>query len=122
MRWAGGTGSVALLLAAAACNQEPAATLSEVPAQFVGVWDASLADCEAGGGALSVSVAPAEIRFPDSRLAVTGVAPDGDSAARVSGHFSGPGAEWDGSVRLELGGGMLSIVNGMPVVPRVKCP
>jgi hypothetical protein len=110
------------LLLLAACEEPPAATLSEVPGRFTGMWAANLADCEVGGGALAVSVDPVEVRFPDSRLAVTGVAPDGDSAVRVSGHYTGPGTEWDGSVRLELGDGVLSVVNGLPVVPRVKCP
>lgn len=110
------------MLLLAACGEAPAATLSEIPAQFVGVWDASLADCGGGGGATAVGVAPAEVRFPDSRLAVTGVAPDGGNAVQVSGHFTGPDVAWDGSVRLELGDGVLSVVNGMPVVPRVKCP
>lgn len=112
--------SSAILLAA--CGEPPAATLSEVPAHFRGVWAASRADCEAGGGPLTVSIGPADIRFPDSRLAVSEVAPDGDNAARVSGHFTGPGTEWSGSVRLELGDDVLSVVNGLPVVPRVKCP
>lgn len=110
------------LLSLAACDEPPVATLSEVPDRFTGLWTTNLADCEVGGGELAVSVALAEIRFPDSRLAVTGVAPDGENAARISGHYTGPGTEWDGSVRLELGDGVLSVVNGLPVVPRVKCP
>lgn len=110
------------LLLLVACGEPPAGTLSEVPDRFTGLWAASLADCEAGGGPLAVSVEPAEIRFPDSRLVVAEVAPDGVNAARASGHFTGPGTEWEGSVRLELGDGMLSVVNGLPVVPRVKCP
>lgn len=106
-----------------ACDEPPApATLKEVPAQFVGLWDVSLADCEAGGGPQAVTINTAEIVFSDSHLAVTGAAPDGDTAARVDGHFTGPGAEWDGSVRLELDGETLSVVNGSNVVPRVKCP
>ena len=62
--------------------------------------------------------------FPDSRIAVTGVAPDGANAARVDGHFTSEVAEWDGSVRLELadGGKELNVVNGTPVSPRMKCP
>lgn len=104
------------------CDEPPAPTLSEVPVQFIGVWDANLADCGADSGPLRVSVAPTEIIFPDSNIAVAGVAPDGEHAARVSGHFTGPGTEWEGSVRLELADGVLSVVNGLPVVPRVKCP
>jgi hypothetical protein len=111
-----------VLLASGCEGPPPAETLVEVPAQFVGVWDASLADCAAGGGPLAVTVTPAEVTFPDSRLAVADVAPDGANAARIDGHFTGPGSEWDGSVRLELGDGVLSVVSGTPVVPRVKCP
>lgn len=109
------------LLLLAACGEPPAGTLSEVPDRFTGAWAAKLADCEAGGGPLAVSIDPAEIRFPDSRLVVTEVAPDGENAARIAGHFTGPGTEWEGSVRLELADGVLSVVNGLPVVPRVKC-
>lgn len=113
---------VAFVLLTSACEDPPpAGTLAEVPAQFVGVWDASLADCAAGGGPLAVTITPGEITFPDSKLDVRDAAPDGESAARIDGHFTGPGAEWDGSVRLELGDGVLSMVNGTPVVPRVKC-
>lgn len=110
-------------LAVAACDDAPApATLREIPARFVGVWDVSLADCAAGGGPQAVTVSADAVVFPDSRLAVTGAAPDGETAVRADGHFSGPGAEWDGSVRLELDGGALSVVNGNGIVPRVKCP
>lgn len=114
--------AVWIALLVTACGEPPPATLTEIPAQFIGEWDASLADCGVGGGAMAVGVAPAEVRFPDSRLAVTGVAPDGRNAVQVSGHFTGPDVAWDGAVRLELGDGVLSVVNGMPVVPRVKCP
>lgn len=114
---------VCFVLLASACEGPPRAdTLAQVPDQFVGVWDASLGDCETGGGPLAVTIAAAEITFPDSKLAVTGAAPDGANAARIDGHFTGPGSEWDGSVRLELGDGVLSVVSGTPVVPRVKCP
>jgi hypothetical protein len=114
-----------VLLALAACEEPPApATLSEVPAQFVGVWDISLEACDAVGGATSVVVRSDEVTFSDSHLAVTGASPDGDRAVRVDGHFTGPGIAWNGSVRLELGEGgqELSVVNGSLVVPRVKCP
>ncbi len=123
MRWTGvWTG---FLLLAAACDEPPApATLTEVPAQFVGLWDLSSDNCEAGGGPQSVIVRADEVAFEDSHLAVTGASPDGDRAVRVDGHFTGPGREWTGSVRLELaeGGQELSVVSGTPVVPRVKCP
>lgn len=114
---------VAFVLLASACEKPPpVGTLAEVPAHFVGVWNASLADCAAGGGPLAVTITTSELTFPDSKLAVAGVAPDGERAARIDGHFTGPGSEWDGSVRLELADGVLSVVTGTPVVPRVKCP
>lgn len=106
-----------------ACDDAPApATLGAIPPKYVGVWDVSLADCAAGGGPQAVTIGANEVVFPDSRLAVTGAAPDGELAVRADGHFSGPGAEWDGSVRLELDGETLSVVNGNNIVPRVKCP
>jgi hypothetical protein len=113
-----------LLVALTACEEAPpAATLSEVPAQFVGDWDASVGDC-GQGGPNSVTVTPSVVVMEETTVKVTGVAPDGESAARVDGHFSGPGREWDGSVRLELSDGarVLSVVNGSTIVPRVKCP
>lgn len=110
------------LLLLTACGEPPAGTMSEVPDRFTGAWAANLADCEAGGGPLAANIEPTELRFPDSRLVVTDVTPDGENAARVAGHFTGPGTEWEGSVRLELADGVLSVVNGLPVVPRVKCP
>lgn len=113
------------LIPLAGCDDPaPAATLSEVPAVFVGRWDVSLADCEAGAGPQTVSVGASEIIFPDSRLDVTGAAPDGADAVRADGHFKTSQAEWDGSVRLELadGGSVLNVVNGSALVPRVKCP
>lgn len=115
---------VAMLLIIAGCDDAPpAATLSEVPGSFVGQWEQSLADC-AAGGAWSVTVTPHEVRFPDSTITVTGVAPDGEDAARVDGKFRSADAEWEGAVRLELGAGgkELSVVNGSQLAPRVKCP
>lgn len=114
---------IAFVLLASACEEPPPdGTLADVPSQFIGVWDASLADCATGGGPLAVTITTSELTFPDSKLAVADVAPDGEHAARIDGHFTGPGSEWDGSVRLELAGRVLSIVTGTPVVPRVKCP
>lgn len=113
-----------MLLVVAGCDEAPpAATLAETPDQFVGHWEGELADC-AAGGAWSVMVAPHEVRFPDSAMTVTGVAPDGPDAARVDGKFRSADAEWEGSVRLELGAGgrELSVVNGSQLAPRVKCP
>lgn len=112
-----------LVLMAACEEPPPAATLKEVPAQFVRDWDASIGDC-GRGGANAVTVTPTEVVMEDTKVQVTGVAPDGDTAARVDGHFTGPGREWDGSMRLELGRGgrELSVVSGSAVVPRVKCP
>lgn len=107
----------------AACEEAPpAATLSEVPAQFVGAWDESVGAC-GQGGPNAVTVAPSEVVMEETSVKVTGVAPDGDDAARVDGHFTGPGREWDGSLRLELsdGGRELNVVNGSKIVPRVKC-
>lgn len=116
-------GALVLLIAAGCDEAPPAATLGEVPAQFVGQWEQSLEDC-AAGGAWSVTVTPNTVRFPDSTITVTGVAPDGDDAARVDGKFRSADAEWDGAVRLELGAGgkELSVVNGSQLAPRVKCP
>lgn len=117
-------GMFAVCVALAACEEPPpAATLSEVPAQFVGRWDASVGDCGLGGPN-AVTVTPTEVVMEDTKVQVTGVAPDGEIAARVDGHFTGPGREWEGSVRLELGRGgrELSVVSGSAVVPRVKCP
>jgi hypothetical protein len=113
-----------VLVVLAACDEPPpVATLSEVPAQFVGLWDARVDDC-GGGGPHAVTVMPTEVVMEETRVQVTGVAPDGATAVRVDGHFTGPGAAWDGSVRLELGNGgrELSVVSGSAVVPRVKCP
>lgn len=117
--------TLALTVTLASCDEPPApATLTETPSKYVGVWDVSLADCEAGGGPQVVSVAAHEVIFPDSHLAVTGALPDGPNAARVDGHFKTDMAEWDGSIRLELadGGKTLNVVNGSNLVPRVKCP
>lgn len=110
------------LLALTACDDAPpAATLKEIPASFLGSWDAN-GECGAGG-ALAVTVTPTEVVFPDSKIAVTGVAPDGETAARVDGHFTSSDAQWDGAVRLELanGGQELNVVNGSALHPRVKC-
>lgn len=110
------------LLALAACDDAPpAATLKEIPAAFLGSWDAS-GECGAGG-ALAVTVTPTEVVFPDSKIAVTGVAPDGETAARVDGHFTSSDAQWEGAVRLELanGGQELNVVNGSSLHPRVRC-
>lgn len=116
-------GGLALLMLAACDDAPPPATMSEVPAQFVGQWEQSLEDC-AAGGAWSVKVTPSEVRFPDSTITVTGVAADGEAAARVDGTFRSADAEWNGAVRLELGSGgrELSVVNGSQLSPRVKCP
>ena len=121
MRWWGL--SVSLLLLAACDEPPPAATLKEVPDTFVGQWEGDVGDCGVGG-ALSLAVTPTDLRFPDSSIAVTGVAPNGEIAARVDGHFKSAEAEWDGSVRLELsdGGRTLNVVNGATMNPRVKCP
>lgn len=115
--------SVPFLLLAACDEPPPAATLTEVPAEFVGQWEGDVGDC-GRGGALSLAVTATELRFSDSSIAVTGVAPDGEIAARVDGHFKSADAEWDGSVRLELsdGGRTLNVVNGATMNPRVKCP
>lgn len=116
-------GFAMLLLLAAACDEAPpAATLSEIPAAFVGSWDiagACGADSQSG-----VVVSPREVRFSDSKIEVTGVAPDGEAAARVDGRFTSSDAQWDGAVRLELadGGRELNVVNGSALHPRVKCP
>lgn len=112
-------------LVLAACDEPPpVATLTETPPQFVGTWEASLADCEAGGGPSHVKVAANELVFPDSRLEVTGALPDGESAVRVDGHLKTSLGEADSSIRLELsdGGRTLTVVNGAAIVPRVKCP
>ena len=116
-------GILALLTLAACDEAPPTATLSEVPAKFVGQWEQSVADC-ATGGAWSVIVTPTHVTFPDSTIAVIGVAPDGGHAVRVDGKFKSAEAEWDGAVRLELGrnGTELSVVNGSQLSPRVKCP
>lgn len=116
-------GALALLVVAGCDEAPPVATLREVPVQFVGQWEESVADC-AAGGAWSVIVAPTQVKFPDSTIIVTGVAPDGENAARVDGKFASADAEWDGAVRLELGAGgtELSVVNGSQLAPRVKCP
>jgi hypothetical protein len=112
-----------LLLLAACDEPPPVATLTEVPAQFAGNWDSTVDDCGIGGPH-GVTVTSTEVVMEDTKVQVTGVAPDGENAARVDGHFTGPGREWDGSVRLELakGGRELSVVNGSTIVPRVKCP
>lgn len=116
-------GVLALLIAAGCDEAPPAATLSEVPAQFIGQWEQSVEDC-AVGGAWSVIVAPTQVKFPDATITVTGVAPDGENAARVDGTFASADAAWEGAVRLELGAGgkELSVVNGSQLAPRVKCP
>ncbi len=112
------------LLLAGCDEAPPRATLTTTPEKFVGTWDVSLEDCKAGRGPVTVIVAADEVLFPDSRLAVTGAALDGEMAARIDGHFKTAVAEWDGSIRLELedGGKVLNVVNGSTLVPRVKCP
>jgi hypothetical protein len=115
---------VLALTTLAACEEAPpAATLGEVPVQFVGAWDESVSVC-GQGGPNAVTVTPTEVVMEDTRVQVAGVAPDGDKAARIDGRFTGPGREWDGSVRLELsdGGRELSVVNGSTIVPRLRCP
>lgn len=114
-----------LPFALAACDEPPpVATLTETPSQFVGTWEASLADCEVGGGPSHVKVAAKELVFPDSRLEVTGALPDGDAAVRVDGHLKTSLGEADSSIRLELldSGQTLTVVNGAGIIPRVKCP
>lgn len=114
-------GCLALL---GACDEPPpTATLKETPSQYLGTWDASVADCEAGGGPSHVVVTASEVVFPDSRLAVTGALPDGERAVRIDGHLKTTMGEADSSVRLELseGGRTLTVVNGANLVPRVKC-
>jgi len=116
-------GVLALLVVAGCDDAPPVATLREVPERFVGQWEEAVADC-AAGGAWSVIVTPAQVKFPDSTIAVTGVALDGAHAARVDGKFKSADAEWVGAVRLELTGSgtELSVVNGSQLKPRVKCP
>ncbi|MDP3496015.1 MAG: hypothetical protein Q8R82_23125 [Hyphomonadaceae bacterium] len=117
--WAGLAG-----LVLAGCDEvPPAATLTEVPGVFVGAWVVDQAECR-GGGASMVTVTPTSVTFSDSRIAVTGVAPDGDTAARVDGRYTSDYATWDGAVRLELAdqGRTLNVVNGSMLTPRVKCP
>lgn len=113
--------AIAALVVAACDEPPPEATLKEIPTAFVGRWDGP-GQCGAGG-ALALTVEPNLLQFADSKVEVSGVAPDGEAAARVDGHFTGPGAEWDGSVRLELsnGGQELNVVNGATLSPRVKC-
>jgi hypothetical protein len=113
--------AVSLLVLGACDDAPPAATLKEIPTAFLGSWDAS-GECGAGG-ALAVTVTPTEVVFPDSKIAVTGVAPDGETAARVDGHFTSSDAQWEGAVRLELanGGQELNVVNGSSLHPRVRC-
>ena len=115
--------TVCLLLLAACDAPPPEATLAEVPAVFTGHWEGDRGECGTGG-ALSLVVTPTKLTFTDSTVDVTGVAPDGETAARVDGHFKGPGTKWEGSVRLELadGGRELNVVNGATLAPRVKCP
>jgi hypothetical protein len=114
---------MALLIVSACDEAPPAATLTEVPARFVGQWEQTVADCGAGG-AWSVTVTPTQVKFPDSTITVTGVALDGAHAARVDGKFASADAQWDGAVRLELAdsGKELNVVNGSQLEPRVKCP
>ena len=116
------SGFACLLLAA--CDEvPPAATLTEVPGKFVGRRVVDTNECRGSGYSL-VTVTAIEVTFTDSRIAVTGVAPDGETAARVDGRFTSDYATWDGAVRLELadGGKTLNVVNGSMVTPRVKCP
>lgn len=111
-------------LVLAACDEvPPAATLRQVPGVFVGKWAVDPAECRGGGFSL-VTVTLTELTFSDLRIAVTGVAPDGETAARVDGRHTSDYATWDGSVRLELadGGKTLNVVNGSMLTPRVKCP
>jgi hypothetical protein len=114
--------AITLLLLAACDDAPPAASLKEIPAQFVGNWEVSPGDCGAGGPD-GVVITPTEIVFANSKIAVKGVAPDGDVAARVDGTFTTAEATWDGAVRLELGEGgrVLNVVNGATLTPRVKC-
>jgi hypothetical protein len=113
----------ALLLAVGCDAPPPQVTQAEVPAQFLGAWDENVGAC-GQGGPNAVTVTPTEVVMEHTKVAVTGVARDGDKAVRVVGRLTGPGQEWEGSVRLELGesGRELIIVNGATIVPRVKCP
>lgn len=114
---------VCLTMLASCDEPPPVATLTETPAQYLGIWDASVADCEAGGGPSRVKVAVDELVFPDSRLAVTGALPDGDRAVRVDGELTTTMGGGPSSIRLELsdGGQTLMVVNGSTLTPRVKC-
>jgi hypothetical protein len=111
-----------VLLAGCDGGAPAAATLDAIPEQYVGHWDSNIEDCATGGSPDVISIDAQQIVFADSALAVKGVSPDGEKAARVDGLFTAPtGEEWEGSVRLELADGVLSVVNGTPVIPRVKC-
>jgi len=114
---------VCLAMLAGCDEPPPVATLTETPAQYLGIWDASVADCEAGGGPSRVKVTVDELVFPDSRLAVTGALPDGDRAVRVDGELTTTMGGGPSSIRLELsdGGQTLMVVNGSTLTPRVKC-
>ncbi len=113
--------AIPFLLLASCDDAPPPATLKAIPAAFVGRWDVA-GECGAGG-ASGVIVTPLEVRFSDSKIEVTGVAPDGETAARVDGRFTSADAQWEGAVRLELanGGQELNVVNGSALHPRVKC-
>lgn len=111
-----------MCLGLVACDDAPpAATLNEIPEAFVGSW-APEGPCSTGGSS-DVVITHREIRLADTRIEVTGVAPDGPAAARVDGRFTSHDAQWDGAVRLELadGGRELNLVNGSPVQSRQRC-
>lgn len=95
--------------------------LTAIPKAFVGTWEIDPGACGSGSDT-RVVVSETELQLPQSAVAVKKVVPDGETAVRVDGAFSGGGDTWDGSVRLEMDNSQLIVVNGAMVSPRVKCP
>ncbi len=113
-----------LLLALAACDDAPpAATLKEIPAVFVGNWDAVGGDCS-GTGASAVKVTLTEVAVSSFEDRSDGRCPGRGDGGAVDGHFTSADGQSDGSVRLEIGNGgqELNVVNGSALSPRVKMP
>ncbi len=114
---------VIAVLALAGCDAGApgeAGALTAIPKAFVGTWEIDPGACGSGSDT-RVTVSETELQLPQSAVAVKKVVPDGETAVRVDGAFTGGGDTWNGSVRLELAGEQLIVVNGAMVSPRVKC-
>ncbi len=96
--------------------------VTAIPAQYLGKWDASAADC-GQASIMTLTISPNELRFHESIGEIRTVEPDGVNAIKVAGPFDGEGETWEGALRLELSADetTLSTTNNGTVTQRVRC-